>query len=545
MASTRKSRSVNKRYAKFEEEYPDNGGPSTNKNKTRKRKISDMLGPQWSKEELERFYEAFRTHGKEWRKVAGSLRHRSIEMVESLYNMNKAYLSLPEGTATAAGLIAMMTDHYNVMEGSDSEHESNDGPRTSRKPYKRARGKYRSMSKGSEGPFPDLLQSHPATSSHGCLSFLKRKHSGGSMPRVVGKRTPRIHVSNTSKSEPGDEGAHVAALTLAEASQQVSSPQVSKTPGRRGENLRCKEVDSEMTDSKTVGVMDNDYPEGSLGSREAENGDFTKDCASTYETRQKGKKVMDRKPVSVVIEKDHSDDDREACSGTEEGSSKKIKDKEMADGKTSRSFSCSRKGDNQLFASNESTSFDALHALADLSFRILPSTAESESSFQAKEEKRNIGYGENLNVHESASTNHFSDRPKVSESIDRTHSTVAEGDLVRKSLRSTKGVAAHDTNSSLEIYTNRGYKRKRKVPLKLKDDIDATSQGIDGIKTETPMEDGKRIASKPKRFIQNSPPRKPSKSTKLQELMSSSPDLGKKHERCQGTTISITINRTK
>jgi len=29
--------------------------------------------------------------------------------------MNKAYLSLPEGTATAAGLIAMMTDHYNIL----------------------------------------------------------------------------------------------------------------------------------------------------------------------------------------------------------------------------------------------------------------------------------------------------------------------------------------------------------------------------------------------------------------------------------------------
>jgi hypothetical protein len=27
----------------------------------------------------------------------------------------QAYLSLPEGTATAAGLIAMMTDHYNIL----------------------------------------------------------------------------------------------------------------------------------------------------------------------------------------------------------------------------------------------------------------------------------------------------------------------------------------------------------------------------------------------------------------------------------------------
>lgn len=27
----------------------------------------------------------------------------------------QAYLSLPEGTASVVGLIAMMTDHYNVM----------------------------------------------------------------------------------------------------------------------------------------------------------------------------------------------------------------------------------------------------------------------------------------------------------------------------------------------------------------------------------------------------------------------------------------------
>lgn len=35
---------------------------------------------------------------------------------ESLtFIMDQAYLSLPEGTATAAGLIAMMIDHYNNL----------------------------------------------------------------------------------------------------------------------------------------------------------------------------------------------------------------------------------------------------------------------------------------------------------------------------------------------------------------------------------------------------------------------------------------------
>ena len=35
-----------------------------------KRKLSDMLGPQWSKQELERFYEAYRKYGKDWKKVS-------------------------------------------------------------------------------------------------------------------------------------------------------------------------------------------------------------------------------------------------------------------------------------------------------------------------------------------------------------------------------------------------------------------------------------------------------------------------------------------
>ncbi|ONK72975.1 uncharacterized protein A4U43_C04F25620, partial [Asparagus officinalis] len=91
-----------------------------------------------------------------------------------------AYFSLPEGIATAAGLIAMMTDHYKILEGSDSEHESNDVARTSRRPQKRARGKYRLMSKGPDGPCPDLLQLQSASSSYACMSLLKSKRSGGS-----------------------------------------------------------------------------------------------------------------------------------------------------------------------------------------------------------------------------------------------------------------------------------------------------------------------------------------------------------------------------
>ncbi|KAI3510864.1 hypothetical protein L1887_18001 [Cichorium endivia] len=90
-------------------------GDSSYKKNQRKKKLSDMLGPHWSKDELEHFYEAYCKHGRDWRKVAAVLRNRSVEMVESVYSLNKAYLSLPKGTASVAGFIAMMTDYYSNM----------------------------------------------------------------------------------------------------------------------------------------------------------------------------------------------------------------------------------------------------------------------------------------------------------------------------------------------------------------------------------------------------------------------------------------------
>ncbi|AQK46377.1 Putative MYB DNA-binding domain superfamily protein [Zea mays] len=200
MASARKVRNANKRYAKINEDWQDKDTPSVPKSKVRKKKLSDMLGSQWSKDELERFYGAYRKYGKDWRKVAGTIRDRTSDMVKALYNMNKAYLSLPEGTATAAGLIAMMTDHYNILDGSNSDRESSDSPKASRRLQKRGRAKLQSVSKTSDTHFTDLLQPQPASSSYGCLSLLKKKRSGdlfvGNRPRAVGKRTPRVPVAS-------------------------------------------------------------------------------------------------------------------------------------------------------------------------------------------------------------------------------------------------------------------------------------------------------------------------------------------------------------
>ncbi|XP_059434960.1 protein ALWAYS EARLY 3-like [Corylus avellana] len=53
-----------------------------------KRKYSDKLGPQWSKEELEHFYQAYWKYGKDWKKVAAVVHNGSVEMVEALYITN-------------------------------------------------------------------------------------------------------------------------------------------------------------------------------------------------------------------------------------------------------------------------------------------------------------------------------------------------------------------------------------------------------------------------------------------------------------------------
>nr|XP_034909588.1 protein ALWAYS EARLY 2-like [Populus alba] len=169
MAPARK-KSVNKRF--LNEVSPEKEVKSSGKSKHQangKKKLSDKLGPQWKKAELERFYKAYRDNGKNWKKVAAEVRNRSVEMVEALYNMNRAYLSLPEGTASVVGLIAMMIDHYSVLEASDSERESNEMPGVLRKLQKHKRPKVL-LSASKEDP----QHSRMVGSTDGCLSLLKR-----------------------------------------------------------------------------------------------------------------------------------------------------------------------------------------------------------------------------------------------------------------------------------------------------------------------------------------------------------------------------------
>ncbi|XP_047319378.1 protein ALWAYS EARLY 2-like [Impatiens glandulifera] len=392
MAPPKKSRGVNKQLSQVDEVSPSKDEDNSKKSLLRKRKFSDMLGLQWTKGELERFYDAYRKHGKDWKKVAVAVRNRSVEMVEALYTMNRAYLSLPEGTASVAGLIAMMTDHYCNMGGSDREQEGSDGEETFQKLQKRSRRKlHPSPSKRTEGhTIPHL---HPGTSTSGCLSFLNKGRPNGIGPRAVGKRTPRYPISysyeraNGEKNSPkprkglqlkvdavDDDVAHEVALVLAEASQRGGSPQVSRTPNRGKHSI----MPSPAWNGKRKHIgkkVDNGVDEEGLeGGTEAENGDLSRGKSYLREMRdvadgKKGRRTLEKNIEADCSENDDLDDVKEAFSGTE------------AKAVRSPFHMPKKKNKKVLFGEGEGSAFDALQALADLA----DLAAEEGSAFQVKD----------------------------------------------------------------------------------------------------------------------------------------------------------------
>ncbi|OIW13567.1 hypothetical protein TanjilG_29308 [Lupinus angustifolius] len=435
---------MNKWPSSLNEVSPEKDGINLNKNKQRKKILSDKLGPQWNKAELERFYEAYRKYGKDWKKVAAVVRNRSVEMVEALYNMNRAYLSLPEGTASVVGLIAMMTDHYNVLEESDSERDSNDAP-GSRKPVKRKRGRVQlSVSK-------DSIQSRSIASDDGCLSLLKRRRTDGSQPRAVGKRTPRIPVYYSNKIDDGenyilpnkrnlksafdntdDEVAHVAALALTEAAHRGGSPQISQTPYTRSQQKSSPVQSWERMhqQSKTVPTkfydasMDEEFIEGSIESRGAENGECARDTSSlmdlgsiaTVEVNQKWENKYRKKGSVENVGNHFLDDGGEACSGTE-GLNLSLKGKvdiEVTNAKPEKfSEKGQRKRNKKLLFEDEGSALDALQTLADLSLMIPPSTMESDSPVQMKDERMYADKDEESVLPEATSTSQNRDGIKL------------------------------------------------------------------------------------------------------------------------------------
>ncbi|XP_071726393.1 protein ALWAYS EARLY 3-like isoform X2 [Rutidosis leptorrhynchoides] len=368
MAPTRKSRSVNKRYSDYVDVSPSKNVAS--KSGRQKRKLSDMLGSPWTDEEVERFYKAYRKFGKDWKKVATMVRTRTSEMVEALYTMNRAYLSLPEGTASVVGFIAMVSDHYNAMDGSDNDQETNDF-QEARKPKKRNHGLVQK-----NGKEEHKLLSRQVGSSDGRSPQLKIRESDGC---TVRKRTPRFPInhssrrdnvgnyaspSNRSQKREVDDVAHGAALALTEALQRGGSPQASQSPYhmKPTPSKGRQKIWDTMRTKNYGNLMDEDAFEGSSGSRGAEN-------VNGEEVYHKGKKLYGQKD-------DNEFDGGEACSGTGEG----LADIEVADENIEQcSSQGKRKRNKKLFFKDESSGLDALETLANLSLMMQSSKVDSDT----------------------------------------------------------------------------------------------------------------------------------------------------------------------
>ncbi|XP_041020080.1 protein ALWAYS EARLY 2 isoform X2 [Juglans microcarpa x Juglans regia] len=495
MAPARKPKSVNKRFSTINDVTPEKDGRNLGKSSLRK-KYSDKLGPQWSKEELGHFYEAYRKYGKDWKKVAAVVRNRSIDMVEALYTTNRAYLSLPEGTASVVGLVAMMTDYYNILEESDSERESN-GASPSWKPLKHKRQKVQLNDS------KDIFQSRSIASSDGYLSLLNRRNYDGTQPRAVRKRTPRFPVSFSHKKDiaetyasPSKRGrklevdtnedkvARVAALTLAEASQRGGSPQISQTSYRRTEHITSSpaqswermHAQSDMTHAKLHdAAIDENWVVSSIRSRGAENGDNARDTSSlmdmegvgTVEVHKQGRKSYRKEKVEDIGNNQY-DDGCEACSGTEEGinfgSLQGKVDIEVSNTKSERfSVHGQRKRSKKLFLEDETTGFHALQTLADLSL----STMESESSVQLKEERIIFDMDYKSSAPEATSTSHHEDKNILSRAKEKAVNAISRVDgttskmskLVRDS--SVDVIVTSEAKEQLQP-VDKTLKRKRK-----------------------------------------------------------------------------------
>lgn len=523
MAPSRKSRSVNKRFSNVREAASSKDKNSENASKNRlkaspgiqkKRKLADMLGPQWNKEELEHFYDAYRKYGKDWKKVALAVRNRSVEMVEALYTMNKAYLSLPEGTASVVGLIAMMTDHYSVLGGSDSGKESTDDAEISKRSQKRLRGKHPSDNKALDGHFSDNSQSHSVASGDGCLSLLKNRHSG-IRSHAVRKRTPRVPISYSIGKDNGDrffssarpgskqivdtnDVTHKIALALAEASQRGGSSKISGSPDKNflpspGLKSGKKHPKSELAGAKFGSSdLDDGSSELSLGSTEGNNEDYSRKTIhrsgreNTGRGRNQEKKIKQyRKNEPEENLNKHLNDIKEASSGTDDGKTlsfiKSNFDPDFADAKNTRSsYKGSRmKSKRLLLEKDEGSAFDALKTLADLSLMLPVTNPDTESSAQFKEGNHDV-------VDESKMETH-----NVFPRIESTASSKSG------KVFFDNGVAVPESEGTDQL--NAGFRKRKQKSFNLKNDETHTGFHLSGSQkikatdeVKKPMVKGKR-----------------------------------------------------
>ncbi|XP_047058607.1 protein ALWAYS EARLY 3-like [Lolium rigidum] len=219
---------------------------SSSKMKLKKRKMSD-LGPQWSKDELMLFYEAYRRHGKNWKKVSAVIGSKSTDMVEALYSAHRTFLSLPERDGTAMGFIALVTGHHNVLE-SPSHKETDQIVRSSGK--RRRRGEA-AQHKENAALHPHDAFTYEEMSVAGFTSSFKELYYGELVRCIrrhpVEKRTPRVPVI-----APSDINA-----------TYNSTPQIKNIVSS------SKNTKEDINDDGTVIAMDECSPDGSSGITEA------------------------------------------------------------------------------------------------------------------------------------------------------------------------------------------------------------------------------------------------------------------------------------
>eukprot|EP01018_Ginkgo_biloba_P039236 Gb_24703 [translate_table: standard] len=385
-------------------------------------------------------------------------------MVMALYNMNKAYLSLPDRIGSVAGFVAMMIDHYNMLDVSNSDKdyaEDYEGSECPRQLKSRLRNTHRF-----EGYYSSLLHSRTTPSSFGSSRTAKRR-TAGSRARVVGKRTPRFHVSyiiekkkkpetvQFCKEEPclGSDGdyndnevAKTAALTLTEASLRAISPQVSRTPTQRKQDMKYSPAQNGDLKGKSAG-----YESGGSGARDFGAARVECPLEGYQGSREERKRVTAKSSISVSREKFvttgsknnkskmkkpprkflklqglelvHSDDARGECGNTVDVIGVEEKDKFFDIGviekKGKKPLSqYPRKRSRQLFSGDGNFGLNALATLADLSLNgsLPPPAVDSDLSMQFQEEKNDNFIHEKAKVgaEEVRDSDLHVEKPKIS-----------------------------------------------------------------------------------------------------------------------------------
>jgi len=151
--------------------------------------IDERLGPRWSAEELQAFFNgeahaAFKRYGKDWGLIEQSLARasesgegdaqpRSQDMVRALYFVNKSYLGLT--SANAQDFAAIMADHYRYLcEGKLDEEEEEEDSRskhTDEDPQVFEVRKPTPKSKGARKPIKRLYETIEITSTLSDFQF--------------------------------------------------------------------------------------------------------------------------------------------------------------------------------------------------------------------------------------------------------------------------------------------------------------------------------------------------------------------------------------